>query len=569
MLEELRISSLGVIDEALLEFGPGLNVVTGETGAGKTMVVTALGLLLGARADAAVVRQGAARARVEGLLDVRADPDTVARLEEAGGVIEDGTLLLSRSVSSAGRSRAAAGGAAVPAGVLSDLTSERIVVHGQADQQRLLLPSRQRRCLDAFGGAELAGALASYVDTYRRLETVRAELHEVVSQVRARAQEADALRFGLGEISAADPQPGEGDALRDEETRLANADALRSAAELARSALSGQDSAADDVNARALFAAARRSLDEQRGNDPTIAELADALATASYTLSDVAADVASYAASVETDPVRLSAVSERRFVLAGLTRKYGDSIDEVLAWAARAGDRLIELDDDDSRVEALRLEQLMLSERLSAEGDSLSELRERAADELSRRVTAELASLAMGSSRFEAIRTDLAQPGPNGVDDVVFTLATHEGAAPVPIAKGASGGELSRVMLALEVCLGGTSPPATMVFDEVDAGVGGRAAVEIGRRLARLAASSQVIVVTHLPQVAAFADLHHVVVRSEDGSITTSGVTALDENGRLRELSRMLAGLPDSDTAMAHAGELLARARSDRATRSD
>ena len=312
---------------------------------------------------------------------------------------------------------------------------------------------------------------------------------------------------------------------------------------------------------------ARQALDAQAGNDRSLAALADALASASYALSDVAADIASYATGIETDPARLAAVSERRAVLTSLTRKYGDTLDDVLAWAAAAERRLEELTDDDSRIDGLRAERTDLEERLSATGTRLGALRRTAGAELAAAVTTELASLAMAHSVFTVQVSDLVEPGPLGLDEVTFTLATHEGAAAVPLAKGASGGELSRVMLALEVCLAGTSPPATMVFDEVDAGVGGKAAVEIGRRLSRLAAVAQVIVVTHLPQVAAFADRHHVVVRSGDGSVTTSGVVALDETGRLRELSRMLAGLEDSQTALAHAGELVELANASRAAR--
>lgn len=564
MLEELRISSLGVIDDAVIEFGPGLNVVTGETGAGKTMIVTALGLLLGSRAEPALVRQGAAQARVEGRLDITADMPLAERAKEAGADLDDGVLLVARTVSAEGRSRANAGGAAVPAGVLGSLTGERVVVHGQSDQQRLLLPARQRECCDAFGGEPVGAALAAFQATFEQLKIVRATLTDIVTRARERAREADLLRHGLAEVAAAEPSMGEDAALVEEEQRLAHADALRAAAERARTALAGDESVLASTDALSLVAVARKALDEERGNDKVLAALADTLSDASYALADVAADVAAYASDIDTDPARLAAVSERRSVLATLTRKYGDTIDDVLGWAAQAAVRLSGLTDDDERVERLRAEERALTDELAACGARLTALRVAAADELSRLVTAELASLAMAHSVFAVDVTALAEPGPHGMDDVGFTLATHRGASPVPLAKGASGGELSRVMLALEVCLAGSAPPATMVFDEVDAGVGGKAAVEIGRRLSRLAASSQVIVVTHLPQVAAFADRHHVVVRSSDGSVTTSGIRALDDAGRLRELSRMLAGLEDSATAIAHAGELVELARRSR-----
>ncbi len=569
MLEELHISSLGVIDEATLEFGPGLNVVTGETGAGKTMVVTALGLLLGARADAALVRPGASQVRVEARIDVSGDHATVARVEEVAGVLDDGGLIVGRAVSAEGRSRATAGGAAVPAGVLGSLTGAQLVIHGQSDQQRLLLAARQRDCLDAFGGTPLAEALERYRATYQQLRQARERLHEVVSLARERAQEADLLRHGLGEVAAAEPLPGEDRSLVDEELRLAHADGLRTAAERARVALAGDDAGLGEstfgpADALSMVASARKSLDEERSNDPALAALADALTAASYALTDVAADITSYASDLDTDPARLAAVSDRRAVLAALTRRYGDSVDDVLAWASTAAARLADLTDDDERVERLRAEEQRLADQRERRGSRLSALRLAAAGELAALVTAELASLAMAHAVFQVDVTRSVEPGRHGFDDVAFTLATHRGATAVPLAKGASGGELSRVMLALEVCLAGSKPPATMVFDEVDAGVGGKAAVEIGRRLARLATSSQVIVVTHLPQVAAFADRHHVVVRSSDGSVTTSGVTALDEAGRLRELSRMLAGLEDSATALAHAGELVELARESR-----
>jgi DNA repair protein RecN (Recombination protein N) len=555
MLEELLISSLGVIDEATLEFGPGLNVLTGETGAGKTMVVTALGLLLGARADAALVRQHSTRARVEARLRVN-DDIVLARAEEAGAELDDGVLIVARAVSTEGRSRATLGGATVPVGILGAITAERVVIHGQSDQQRLLLAARQRECLDQYAGPQLGKVAARYRAAYERLQVVRDSLQEIVSAVRERARESDLLRLGLSEIEAAHPVPNEAEELLEEERRLAHADGLRTAAELARRDLSGDESA-DRLDAIALVARARKALEDERSNDPALATLADALTGASYALADVAADIASYAASIETDPERLAAVSERRSVLAGLTRKYGETLEDVLAWAASAATRLAELTDDDSRVQSLREEQTALEDRLRTAGSELSALRGDAAARLAKQVTEELASLAMAQSVFGIDVRPLGEPAPHGLDEVVFTLATHTGAPAVPLSKGASGGELSRVMLALEVCLAGSAPPATLVFDEIDAGVGGKAAVEIGRRLARLSTSSQVLVVTHLPQVAAFADRHHAVVRSGDGTITTSGVRALDDAGRLRELSRMLAGLEGSESALAHARELL------------
>jgi DNA repair protein RecN (Recombination protein N) len=564
MLEELRIVSLGVIDDAVLEFGPGLNVVTGETGAGKTMVVSALQLLLGERADSGAVRRGADRARVEGRVLLRDDAETAGRVDELGGELDGDVLILARSIGAEGRSRASVGGAAVPAGTLASVSDGLVVVHGQSDQQRLLRADRQRGLLDAFGADDVAQASRRYQEAFDALSRVNREIADVTDNRRARAQEADLLRFGVAEVESVDPQPGEDTALRDEESRLAHVDGLRRAADEARLALSGDETAPEGADALALVAAARKAVDTESVHDPGLAELADRLASASYVLADVAADLSSYAASLDVDPARLAWVQERRAAFSGLTRKYGETVDEVLDWAVRSTARLTELGDDDQRLAELGTEHRRLMTELDAAGRRLHDARRRAGDELGTRVTAELAALAMPNARFSVALEPLPEPRRDGPDDVAFLLSAHEGADPRPLQRGASGGELSRVMLALEVCLAGSNPAATMVFDEVDAGVGGKAAVEVGRRLSRLARSVQVIVVTHLPQVAAFADRHHRVVKDDAGAVAATGVTALDEAGRRTELSRMLAGLEDSETALAHAEELVALASAER-----
>ncbi len=564
MLEELTIRSLGVIDEATLELGPGFNAVTGETGAGKTMVVSALGLLLGARADAGSVRTGADRARITGRVGIDATGSVANRALEAGADLDDDALILSRTVSSEGRSRASLGGAAVPVGTLAALASDLVVVHGQSDQHRLLRPSRQRETLDAFGGSEHAALLSRHRETFDRLGAARAELGDIVQRRRERAQEADALRFGLAEVEAADPQPGEDTILAAEDERLGHVEGLHQAAQAARSALSGDDDGLDARDAMSLVAFARKSLEAERDHDPRLSELADGLASASYALADVAADLSAYAASVDADPARLTFVQQRRATLGGLTRKYGDTVDDVLAWSGRAATRLMELQDDDTRLEELRAQEQELAERQTEEAAAITRSRSALGVELSRRVTAELTGLAMPHAAFSVGLAPLEAAQRDGADEIGFLFSAHAGGEARPLQRGASGGELSRVMLALEVCLVGTQPVPTMVFDEVDAGVGGKAAVEIGRRLARLAAATQVIVVTHLPQVAAFADQHYVVVKSDDGRVTTSGVLALDEDGRRSELSRMLAGLEDSESALAHAEELLSLAAGER-----
>ncbi len=573
MLEELRISSLGVIGESVLELGPGFTAITGETGAGKTMVVTALGLLLGGRADTGAVRTGARAARVEGL--VRVSTAVERAVDEAGGVVEDGRLVLARQISAEGRSRAFAGGASVPVATLATLADSLVAVHGQSDQHRLLQPAAQRAALDSFGGDRTLRLRDRFAQGYAELRAVEDELAEVRGAARERAREAELLRFGLGEVEAVGPQPGEDTDLAAEEARLGYADTLRNAAEQAREHLSAEESGPDALGA---VSAARTLLDGVREHDPEAAQLADRLAEVSYLLSDVAADVSSYASGLDTDPARLAAVSERRSALVALTRRYGSTVAEVLAWSQQAATRLLDLDGTDGRIEELTARRDALRSSLAEAGDALSKARTAAAKKLGTVVSAELASLAMPHARLSVAvhqtETDdgllladgrRVRPGPTGLDDVELLLAANVGAEPRPLAKGASGGELSRVMLGVEVALAATNPVPTFVFDEVDAGVGGKAAVEVGRRLALLARHAQVLVVTHLPQVAAFADQHVVVVKSDDGTVTSSGLSTLDDAGRVRELSRMLAGLEDSDTALAHAEELLATAQDTRA----
>jgi DNA repair protein RecN (Recombination protein N) len=567
MLEEVRITGLGVIDDATLELSAGFTALTGETGAGKTMVVTALGLLFGGRADPARVRPGAARASVEGRLLVA--PGVAREVEEAGGDLdEDGTVLvLSRSVSAEGRSRAFAGGRSVPVSLLQVLADDLVAVHGQADQQQLLKPGRQREALDRFGGPELAAVLSDYRRAFARHRAVRDERDALARAERERAAEAETLRLGLAEIEAAAPAAGEDAALREEEERLANADALHAAATTAHEALLGDPAAAGGADAVTLLGAAGRALDAVRGHDPVLAGLAGRLSEASYLVSDVAAELASYADSLDADPGRLAAVQERRAALGRLARAYGGpggDVAGVLDWAKQAASRLAELEGADDRIAALTAEEAALAAQVQALAGRLTELRSAAAARFGAEVTAELTALAMPHASLTAAVIPLDSPGPHGADDVEIRLAAHPGAPPLPLHKGASGGELSRVMLAIEVVFAGADPVPTFVFDEVDAGVGGKAAVEVGRRLARLARSAQVIAVTHLPQVAAFADHHLVVEKAGDGLVTASGVTRLDQAGRIRELSRMLAGLEQSEFGQAHAEELLALAARER-----
>ncbi|MFF4104895.1 DNA repair protein RecN [Streptomyces sp. NPDC001903] len=571
----MRIRSLGVIDDAVVELSPGFTAVTGETGAGKTMVVTSLGLLLGGRADPALVRIGAKAAVVEGRIVMRPGAPAAVRAEEAGAELDDGALLISRTVSAEGRSRAHVGGRSVPVGLLAELADDLVAVHGQTDQQGLLRPARQRQALDRYAGDAVAVPLEKYGSAYRRLRAVAVELDEITTRARERAQEADLLRFGLEEIAAVEPLAGEDAELAAEAERLGHAESLASAAQIAHAALAGDVEDPEGVDANTLVAGAHRALDAVRSHDPALGALAERIGELGILLADVAGELAGYADDLDADPLRLAAVEERRAALTQLTRKYGDSIDSVLEWAERGSARLLELDGDDERITELTAERDGLRAELSLLAQALTDARVEAATRFASAVTAELASLAMPHARVtidirqvedpEGVEVD-GRPvayGPSGTDEVELLLAPHPGAQPRPIAKGASGGELSRVMLAVEVVFAGSDPVPTYLFDEVDAGVGGKAAVEVGRRLAKLAKSAQVVVVTHLPQVAAFADRQLLVEKTNDGSVTRSGVKVLEGEDRVRELSRMLAGHEDSVSARAHAEELLAAARAD------
>ncbi|KOU65617.1 DNA recombination protein RecN [Streptomyces sp. MMG1533] len=571
----MRIRSLGVIDDAVVELSPGFTAVTGETGAGKTMVVTSLGLLLGGRADPALVRIGAKNAVVEGRISVSAGDSAVVRAEEAGAELDDGALLISRTVSAEGRSRAHLGGRSVPVGVLAELADDLVAVHGQTDQQGLLKLSRQRQALDRYAGGAVAGPLAKYTEAYRRLRAVSVELDEITTRARERAQEADMLRYGLDEIAGVEPRAGEDVELAEEAERLGHAEALSSAATAAHAAVAGNPEDPEGIDAATLVAGAQRALDAVRSYDPALAGLADRIGEIGILLGDVAGELAGYADDLDADPLRLAAVEERRAALTALTRKYGENVASVLDWAERSAARLTELDGDDERIGELTVERDALRAELGGLAQALTDARTEAAERFAAAVTAELASLAMPHARvsFDIRQTEDPEGvevggrtvayGPAGADEVELLLAPHPGAPARPIAKGASGGELSRVMLAVEVVFAGTDPVPTYLFDEVDAGVGGKAAVEIGRRLARLARTAQVVVVTHLPQVAAFADRQLLVEKTNDGSVTRSGVKVLEGEERVRELSRMLAGQEDSETARAHAEELLATARAD------
>ncbi|MFF5627093.1 DNA repair protein RecN [Microbacterium sp. NPDC012755] len=556
MIEEMRMQGLGVIADAVLPLGPGFTAITGETGAGKTMVVTGLGLLLGQRADSGAVRAGAAQASVAGVWIVPETGDVADIVADAGGDLEpvgagSAELYVSRSLSAEGRSRASVGGRAAPAGVLSALAEELVVVHGQSEQLRLKSASAQRDALDRFGGAPIAEALRAYESSFARWRALDAEITDITENRDRRLEEATRLREALALIEATAPETGEDVELTARAERLANSEELRLAASLAHTALSSEEG---DPDVSGLIGEARRVL--ERSSDATLTELAQSLADVGYRVADIAGQLSAYLADLdESGPHELAAVEERRAALGVLVRAHGSLEDALELWQTGSA-RLAELDDDGDRIERLEEERDAARAELDGHARTLTDARVAAASRLGAAVSEELHALAMPDARLEVSVSEGAETA-HGRDDVAILLAPHPGAEPRSVAKGASGGELSRVMLAIEVVIAGTDPVPTFVFDEVDAGIGGAAAIEVGRRLARLAERSQVIAVTHLAQVAAFATNHLSVVKANDGAVTASSVRRLDGPEREAEMARLLSGLTDSDAALTHARELL------------
>ena len=556
MINEIYIRDLGVIREARLGFTAGLNVVSGETGAGKTMVLTALGLLLGERADSGSVRAGAAQTLVEGRWG--SVPELLqARVEELGASLDDGELIANRSVSSEGKSRAAIGGASVPVNVLGEIGSQLVVVHGQADQIRLKSSAAQREALDSF--ASLSNELGEYRNHFDAWRKAVRSLDEVLGNKASNAAELASLISDLEEIEKVSPKPGEDVELLDIANRMSNLESLKSAASLAHEALSSDQ---DSVDVLGLLGQAKRSLEQQAASDSKLGELAERMQEATFLVSDVAGELASYLAGLEVDSeLSLDEVQIRRASLTALIRKHGTSLEDVFGFSERASKRVLELDDSDERIDSLRAavdEQFAAVQKLATE---ISLKRKVAAVALAEQVNAELAGLAMAGAQLVVEVSDLEEFAAHGANQVSLALRSYAGAEPRPIGKGASGGELSRIMLALEVVLAKGHQAQTFIFDEVDAGVGGAAAIEVGKRLARLSKDAQVIVVTHLAQVAAFADNHHRVSKSNDGDITESGIETLVGEARQAELARMLSGLADSDSAQQHAAELMSLAK--------
>ena len=566
MIEEIHIRDLGIITDARLPLEPGFSVLTGETGAGKTMVVTALGMLLGARSDATSVRNGAKNALAEAVIRLPRGHRALALAEEAGGTTEEideqsSELLLARTVNASGRSRAHVGGCSAPIGTLAQIGQSLVAVHGQSDQLRLKSPAEQRQSLDLYAGEELASLLEKYRENYERYRAAAAELKEVRENSRARALEAQSLQGALEEIAAVNPRAGEEDELKAEMVKLMNVEALRIASATALTALSGSEySSGEEANVMGLLDAARGALQGQASADEELAALEARINELMILTTDIASDLSSYAASLDVEgPERLAQVQTRRAQLATLMRKYGADIAEVLEWAEGSRTRLDTLVDDPQRQETLETELVQLRKVLGEQAEELTNLRRAAAQKLADAVSEELTALAMPNASLVVEVAEAEKFSVHGRDTVTFMLAPHRTAVPRPLGKGASGGELSRVMLALEVVLAEVDPVPTFIFDEVDSGVGGKAAIEIGRRLAMLARHVQVLVVTHLPQVAAFADQHILVLKNDDASL--SKVQVLTEEERVVELARMLSGHDQSESAREHARELLEAGR--------
>ncbi|MBM0261796.1 DNA repair protein RecN [Corynebacterium macginleyi] len=550
MLVDISINDLGVIRHSSAELSEGLTVLTGETGAGKTMVVTGLRLLAGGRADASRVRDGAKKAVVEGHFS--STKESISQLVDSvgGEPDENGEFIVSRTVSAAGRSRAYLGGRAVPAATLGDFAREIITVHGQNDQLRLLAPEEQLGAVDR-ADPRLAGIREDYAEAFQKWRSLAKDYRRRTESRRELAQEADRLQYALEEIDGVAPEPGEDAKLVQLVQRLQDVDGLRESAHTALAAIDGTEEL--DEAASSLLGRAGSALGGSPDN--RLSDLGERIFEITSQLGDISAELGGYLAGLPADPTLLEKSLQRQQALRALTRKYASDIDGVLAWRDEAESKLQSMDTSAEVLEELKVQVKEAEEEMMRKAAELTKGRRKAAQVLGKLVTEELHGLAMPNSTL-TVKLSTAKYSKTGADSAELQLNGKQ------LATVASGGELSRVMLALEVVLA-SEDGATLVFDEVDAGVGGRAAVEIGRRLARLAAHNQVIVVTHLPQVAAYADAHLHVSKDK----FTSGVAELSEQERVEELARMLAGLDDTDTGRAHAQELFDRAQKEASAR--
>ena len=551
MIRTISISNLGVISQTELQLSPGLNVITGETGAGKTMLLTALQLMLGARADSSKVRDGQKQLRVSGIWEDL--PDSVhEQLDDLGADYED-DLVITRTVSAEGKSRAIVGGANVPAGSLGEVSENLVVIHGQSDQIRLRSASTQRDALDSFGGERLKSARDSYQQIYQSWLDAKARLERLEQSAKDRDRRIEEIQEFLTEMEQLAPEANELDSITERLNRLENVEVIRTALAESHSLIS---SSAETPDLEQLLGQIRRNLESISNKDSTLELLAQRANELSVLTSELAVEVSGQLANLDAEPGELDRLNERKSKLISMERKFGGTIHELIERSSLLASELLDLQDSDQQLEKLEQHLAAIESQLSFAAQKLTDQRKIASKNLADEVNQELQSLAMPNSKL-VIELEQIDFGPSGADKVSMLLSSYQGALPRAISKAASGGELSRIMLAIEVVLAGKSPTPTMIFDEVDSGVGGSSAIEIGRRLKRLSEQCQVIVVTHLAQVAAFADNHLLVKKDSGEGFVESDVQTVSENLRESELARMLSGLDSSESALTHAKELL------------
>ena len=563
-LEEIHIKNIGVITGAALEFNKGLTVLTGETGAGKTMVLTALNLVLGGKSESTLVRSGEDRLSASALFSI---PKTrVSNFEDLGLEVEDGTLTISRNVTKDGKSKAVASGVAVSASTLSEASAHLIEIHGQSSGLSITKGSRQRELLDRFAGEVLSKNLLIYQENLNEYTSIKSRISELKKSAATREEALASLELFSKTISKLSPKANEFKSIDDEISKLSSVEELRVAITFALAALESEDSGA--INS---LGQAKKSLDNVKSKDSQVEKFSDEFNEAFFILADLMPNLTSYLESLEADPQRLDQLQERKSELSAFVKKWGDlpDLDQSLAALIQRGKtisaQLEDLSGGEERIEALEKELNQIKKNLITEAKALSKIRNQVALKLAGEVSTEMHSLSMPQTnlRIEVASADYDAALKEsdftafGCDSISMFLQTHRDGPLVSLAKGASGGEMSRVMLALEVVIAASNPVGTYIFDEVDAGVGGAAAIEVGRRLHALSKNAQVIVVTHLPQVAAWGDSHYVVEKSIDGTVVSSGVNRVEGDDRVSEIARMLAGLQESSSAKEHASELL------------
>ena len=550
MLTELRIRNFAIIESVTLPLGKGFNVLSGETGAGKSIIVGALGLLLGERASADLVRSGAEKATVEGVFDITG-VGNIADLADARGIdVEEDTLVLKREISTSGRGRAWINGATVTATVLAELGRQLVNLHGQHDAQTLLDGESQRRILDAFGGA--LSQAETVARTYAELSAVKSEIAALSARRADAERRADYLRHVATEVENARLSPGEDVRLEDEARKLENSEELRTLATTLSELLAGEE-----ASVMAQLAAARRPLTAIERIDPAAARMQELFDAGYYALQELARSAEDYAGSVDLDPARLEETRRRRDRLFGLLKKYGPTLDNVIEAGRSARAELDLIDTAQFDLANLTAREAEVRSRLAAVAAKLSELRTAAAKKLATAVDRLLPELGMPDGHFTAALIDRNEPSAEGAEDVEFRVALNVGHEERPLARVASGGELSRVMLALKTILARVDQVPTLIFDEVDAGIGGRVGLQVGDTLRRVAKEHQVFAISHLPQIAARAHHHIVVAKGARSGVTTADITVLDRTTRVAEIARMLGGDPESKVSRAHAKELL------------